>query len=56
MDAERALWSGHPSHRKDLGYHLACLLFAWLVFPLFLSLARYLQTSIAGTWCSAPPT
>ena len=44
MDDERVLWSGHPSHAKDLGYHLVCLLFVWLVFPLFLSLARYLRT------------
>lgn len=44
MDEERVIWSGHPSHAKDLGYHLLCLAFAWLVFPLFFSLARYLQT------------
>ena len=44
MDDERVLWTGHPSHAKDLGYHVLCWLFAPLVFPLFMSLARYLQT------------
>lgn len=44
MDEERVLWSGHPSHAKDLGYHLLCWLFAPLVFPLFMSLWRYLET------------
>jgi uncharacterized membrane protein YdbT with pleckstrin-like domain len=44
MDEERVLWSGHPSHAKDLGYHLVCLALSPLVVPLFLSLARYLET------------
>ena len=44
MDQERVLWSGHPAHAKDLGYHLLCWVFSPLVFPLFMSLARYLQT------------
>ena len=44
MDDERVLWAGHPSHAKDLGYHVLCWLFAPLVFPLFMSLARYFQT------------
>jgi len=44
MDEERVLWSGHPSHAKDLGYHLVCWLLSPLVIPLFMSLARYLET------------
>ena len=44
MDDERVLWAGHPSHAKDLGYHLVCWLFAPLVFPLFMSLWRYFET------------
>jgi uncharacterized membrane protein YdbT with pleckstrin-like domain len=44
MDEERVLWTGHPSHAKDLGYHILCWLVSPLVFPLFMSLARYLQT------------
>jgi uncharacterized membrane protein YdbT with pleckstrin-like domain len=44
MDEEREIWSGHPSHAKDLGYHVVCLAFAWLVVPLAMSVARYLQT------------
>jgi uncharacterized membrane protein YdbT with pleckstrin-like domain len=44
MDDERVLRAGHPSHAKDLGYHVLCWLFAPLVFPLLMSLARYLQT------------
>src|SRR5262245_15816634 len=44
MDDERVLWAGHPSHAKDLGYHLLCWLFAPLVFPLPMSGWRYLET------------
>ena len=44
MDDERVLWSGHPSHAKDLGYHFWCWVFCFLVVPLGISVARYLQT------------
>ena len=44
MDDERVLWTGHPSHAKDLGYHVVCWLFSPLVFPLFMSAWRYLET------------
>jgi uncharacterized membrane protein YdbT with pleckstrin-like domain len=43
-DAETMIWEGHPSHVKDLGFHLLCLLFAPLVVPLFLMLWRCLET------------
>jgi len=41
---ETTLWEGHPSHVKDLGYHLLCLLFSPLILPLAMMLARYLDT------------
>ncbi len=41
---EQTLWQGHPSHVKDLGFHLACLLFSWLIVPLGMMLWRYLDT------------
>jgi uncharacterized membrane protein YdbT with pleckstrin-like domain len=44
MDEETLLWKGHPSHTKDLGFHLVCLVLSWLVLPLLFSLGRYLQT------------
>lgn len=43
-EPESVLWEGTPSHVRDLGYHLVCLLFVWLVVPLFLSFWRYLTT------------
>ncbi|MEN8159716.1 MAG: PH domain-containing protein [Myxococcota bacterium] len=41
---EVTLWEGHPSHVRDLGFYLFCLLTIWLVVPLFLMLGRYLKT------------
>jgi uncharacterized membrane protein YdbT with pleckstrin-like domain len=43
-DEERPLWEGHPSHLKDLGFHLVCLALAPLIVPLALMLWRYLDT------------
>jgi uncharacterized membrane protein YdbT with pleckstrin-like domain len=43
-DEERILWEGHPSHLKDLGFHLVCLALAPLIVPLGLMLWRYLDT------------
>jgi uncharacterized membrane protein YdbT with pleckstrin-like domain len=38
---ERTLWEGHPSHLKDLGFHLV----AWALFVgIPFSLWRYLET------------
>jgi uncharacterized membrane protein YdbT with pleckstrin-like domain len=43
-DEERTLWAGHPSHVKDLGFHVVCGLFCWLIVPLAMMLWRYLTT------------
>jgi uncharacterized membrane protein YdbT with pleckstrin-like domain len=40
---EQPVWSGHPSHVLYLGTHILCILFFWLIFPLFISLWRWLQ-------------
>jgi uncharacterized membrane protein YdbT with pleckstrin-like domain len=41
MQEERTLWEGHPSHVKDLGFHLVC----WsLVIGIPFSIWRYLET------------
>jgi uncharacterized membrane protein YdbT with pleckstrin-like domain len=44
MDEERVLWAGHPSHKKDLGFHLVCGLLFFLFVPLVMSLIRFLET------------
>ena len=44
MDEERVLWTGHPSHKKDLGFHLICWALCWLIVPLVMSLIRFLET------------
>ena len=43
-DEEVIIWEGRPSHVKDLGYHLLCLVLAPLIVPLALMLRRYLDT------------
>jgi uncharacterized membrane protein YdbT with pleckstrin-like domain len=43
-DGEVTLWEGHPSHLRDFGFYVLCVLTIWLVVPLFLMLARYLKT------------
>jgi uncharacterized membrane protein YdbT with pleckstrin-like domain len=43
-EEETTLWEGHPSHVKDLGFHLICLMLSWLILPVGLMLWRYLDT------------
>ena len=43
-EEEQTVWEGHPSHVKDLGFHIVCGLFCWLIFPLGFMLWRYLST------------
>lgn len=43
-DDEVTIWEGRPSHVKDLGFHVLCLVLAPLVVPLALMLRRYLDT------------
>ena len=44
QEEETIIWKGHPSHVKDLGFHVVCGLFAWLVLPLGFMLWRFLTT------------
>jgi uncharacterized membrane protein YdbT with pleckstrin-like domain len=41
---ELVIWEGRPSHVKDLGFNLLCLLLAPLAVPLGLMLWRWLDT------------
>jgi membrane protein YdbS with pleckstrin-like domain len=42
--AEETVWRGTSSQWKNLGVYLLCLLFCWLIVPIFIALARFLQT------------
>jgi len=43
--AEETIWRGTSSQVKNLGIFILCGLFCWLIVPIFIALARYLQTS-----------
>ncbi len=43
-EEEATIWEGHPSHIKDLGFHLVCILLSPLILPLGMMLWRYLDT------------
>jgi len=42
--AEEPVWRGTSSQLKNLGVFILCGLFCWLIVPIFIALARYLQT------------
>jgi uncharacterized membrane protein YdbT with pleckstrin-like domain len=42
--AEETVWRGTSSQLKNLGIFILCGLFCWLIVPIFIALARYLQT------------
>jgi uncharacterized membrane protein YdbT with pleckstrin-like domain len=42
--AEETVWRGPSSQWKNLGLYTLCGLFCWLIVPIFIALARYLQT------------
>ncbi len=42
--AEEIIWRGSPSQRKNFGVNILCVLFCWLIVPIFIALSRYLQT------------
>lgn len=42
--AEESVWCGSSSQWKNLGVFILCGLFCWLIVPIFIALARYLQT------------
>ena len=41
---EETVWRGTSSQWKNLGPYILCGLFCWLIVPIFIALARYLQT------------
>ncbi len=40
---EKPLWEGHPSHATYLGTYILCVLFCWLVVPIFIALDIWLK-------------
>ena len=42
--AEQTVWRGTSSQWKNFGLFILCGLFCWLIVPIFIALARYLQT------------
>lgn len=42
--AEEIIWRGRSSQWKNFGLYILCALFCWLIVPIFIALARYLQT------------
>ncbi|MEY2494726.1 MAG: hypothetical protein QOJ45_1218 [Verrucomicrobiota bacterium] len=41
---EETIWRGTSSQKKNLGIYILCVLFCWLIVPIFIGLTRYLQT------------
>ena len=41
---EQIVWRGPSSQWKNFGLYILCALFCWLIVPIFIALARYLQT------------
>jgi uncharacterized membrane protein YdbT with pleckstrin-like domain len=42
--AEETIWRGTSSQLKNLGLFILCVLFCWLIVPIFIALTRYLKT------------
>ena len=42
--AEETIWRGTSSQVKNLGIFILCILFCWLIVPIYFVIARYLQT------------
>jgi uncharacterized membrane protein YdbT with pleckstrin-like domain len=42
--AEESIWRGASSQKKNLGLFILAVLFCWLIVPIFIALARFLQT------------
>ena len=42
--AEEIVWRGTSSQWKNFGVFVLCALFCWLIAPIFIAVARYLQT------------
>lgn len=44
---EKDIWKGTPSQWTNFGTYLFCILFCWLVIPIFIALWRFL---VVRTW------
>ena len=42
--AEETVWRGTSSQWKNFGIFVLCALFCWLIVPIFIALASYIQT------------
>jgi membrane protein YdbS with pleckstrin-like domain len=42
--AEETIWRGSASQLKNLGCFILCILFCWLIVPIFIGLRRFLET------------
>ncbi|MHA6287967.1 PH domain-containing protein [Maricaulis sp. CAU 1757] len=42
--SEQHIWVGHPSQLSHLGLYIVCLVFAWLVIPVFIALWTWIAT------------
>jgi uncharacterized membrane protein YdbT with pleckstrin-like domain len=42
--SEDIVWRGTSSQWKNFGVYVLCALFCWLIVPIFIALARFLQT------------
>jgi uncharacterized membrane protein YdbT with pleckstrin-like domain len=42
--AEETIWRGSSSQVQNLGTFVLCGIFFWLIVPIFIAVARYLQT------------
>ena len=42
--AEETIWRGTASQLKNLGCFILCVLFCWLIVPIFIGLRRFLET------------
>jgi uncharacterized membrane protein YdbT with pleckstrin-like domain len=43
MASERVIWRGRTSHITNLGTYILCLLFFWLVIPIFVAIWKYIE-------------
>ena len=41
---EETIWRGTSSQKKNIGLFILCVLFCWLIVPIFIAIARFLQT------------
>jgi uncharacterized membrane protein YdbT with pleckstrin-like domain len=44
---EKEIWKGSPSQWTNFGTYVMCILFCWLVIPIFIALWRFL---VVKTW------